>query len=673
MPYYNYWGYRRRRPRQRRFWRRRFRRPFQRRFWRRRQRHRWVRKRKLKTLKLREWQPQYIRKTVVKGYYPLFMSTSERLSNNLNCYLESIAPEFWPGGGGFSICNFSLNTLYQEHLVLHNWWTKSNENMPLIRFTGCKITLYRQETQDYLFCYNRTYPMQANMLTYTSTHPQAMLLNKQTVIVTCKQRSKSRKNYKIVRIKPPVQMQNKWYFQKDLAFLPLLQTMTTACSLDRMFLNSAAVSSTIGFTSLDTVGFRNHNFTKFSTTGYYPIHEEKLFGCYNGQEITKLKLSQLCYLGNPQDNTEGTPIGDIPLTAVGTQPKLSQQIDKARTEWGYQGNPFNAHYFYGDKRVLVTTLSWEQLKTKYGKDSEPNLDKQDFKLKTQKWVHCRYNPFKDKGKGNKIYLLKTDSTQHPDEWTPPPDEDIVISDIPLWLATWGYLDYQRKCGLQSQIDTTTVFVIYSTYIDPPSLKFYVPLDKPFLNGHSPYSEEIFPSDQFNWHPKVRYQVQSINNIAICGPTVAKLPEQNSCEGHMKYQFYFKVGGQPPPMSTLIDPDKQPKYNIPSNLLQTTSLQSPTTPFEYLLYNFDERRGQLTKKAAKRIKTDQETETNFLSITETNNSCPVLPYSKIQTPDSSEEEETQETSIEEQLLLQRREQKLLRRRINQLLNKLTILE
>lgn len=671
MPYYKYYGYRRRRPRQRRFWRRRFRRPFQRRFWRRK--HRWVRRKKLKTLKLKEWQPQYIRKVTVKGYYPLFLSTSERLSNNLCCYLESIAPEFWPGGGGFSIYNFSLTTLYQENLVLRNWWTKSNENMPLIRFTGCKITLYRQEYQDYLFYYNRTYPMQANMLTYTSTHPQAMLLNKNTVIVTCKQKSKSKKNYKTVRVRPPVQMQNKWYFQKDLAFLPLLQTMTTACSLDRMFLNASAVSSTIGFTSLDTVGFRNHNFTKFSTTGYAPIHDEKLFGMQNGTALTSYNFGDLEYLGNPQDFDTGLPINQIPISAVGTDPKLKQQIQRAKAEWGFQGNPFNPHYLYGDKRVIYTTKPWSYLEDTYGKTQEVKLKADDFKFKTQKTIECRYNPFKDKGKGNKIYILKTDSTQHPDDWTQPPDEDIVLQDLPLWLATWGYLDYQRKCGIQSSIDTTCVFVIYSPYIEPTSLKFYVPLDKSFLHGHSPYTEDLYPSDRLNWHPKVRYQVQTVNNIAICGPTVAKLPEQISCEAHMKYQFYFKVGGQPPPMSTIIDPDKQPKYNIPSNLLQTTSLQSPTTPFEYLLYNFDERRGELTKKAAKRIKTDHETETNFLSITDTSNSCPVVSHSKAQTADTSEEEEIEKTSIEEQLLLQRREQKLLRRRINQLLNKLTIIE
>ncbi|AXQ65794.1 MAG: hypothetical protein [Anelloviridae sp.] len=220
MPYWNYYRYRKYRPRQRRFWRRRPRRAFQRRLWRRKRRR--VRPRKLKKLRLTEWQPQYIRKIKVHGFYPLFMATDERLSNNNCCYLESVAPEFVPGGGGFSICNFSLETLYNEHLILHNWWTNSNENMPLIRYTGATIKLYRQETVDYLFCYNRSYPMLATFLTYTSSHPQAMLLNKHTRKITCKQRSRNKKPYVKLFIKPPTQMQNKWYFQKDLAFLPLI-------------------------------------------------------------------------------------------------------------------------------------------------------------------------------------------------------------------------------------------------------------------------------------------------------------------------------------------------------------------------------------------------------------------------------------------------------------------
>lgn len=155
----------------------------------------------------------------------------------------------------------------------------------------------------------------------------------------------------------------------------------------------------------------------------------------------------------------------------------------------------------------------------------------------------------------------------------------------------------------------------------------------------------------------------------------KLPDQTSVEGHIKYDFYFKVGGQPAPMSTLTAPDKQPKWitpNNPNNLIQNTSLQNPTTPFEYTLYNFDERRGQLTKKAAQRITKHQETETSLFPITEPSSLCPVTPYKEAQTTDSSETEE-EETTIEAQLLHQRREQKLLRKRINKLLLRLAQLE
>lgn len=120
------------------------------------------------------------------------MSTRERLSNNLCCYLESIAPHYLHGGGGWSICNFSLDTLYRENLVLRNWWSTSNDNMPLIRYLYCDIKLYRQQEVDYIFCFNNTPPMQANLLTYQSTSPQAMLLNNKKIIVACKKSNKNK-------------------------------------------------------------------------------------------------------------------------------------------------------------------------------------------------------------------------------------------------------------------------------------------------------------------------------------------------------------------------------------------------------------------------------------------------------------------------------------------------
>lgn len=114
-------------------------------------------------------------------------------------------------------------------------------------------------------------------------------------------------------------MYNKWYFQKDIAHVPLLQTMCTAASLDRMFLHSNAISSTVGFTSLDILGFRNHNYSKTSTTGYIPLPNTLLFGVRVKQNIKNIKITDLIFLGNPEDMTEGTPIGNIPQSDYNQQ------------------------------------------------------------------------------------------------------------------------------------------------------------------------------------------------------------------------------------------------------------------------------------------------------------------------------------------------------------------
>lgn len=145
------------------------------------------------------------------------MTTSERLSNNLNLYLDSTAPHLIPGGGGFSICNWSLYTLYKENLVLRNWCTKSNDNMPLVRFLGCKFTLYRQAELDYMFNYKNSFPMNSTLLTYQSTSPQAMILNKHTRIMACKKHNRNKKPYKKIFVRPPYQLQNRWYFQSKIA------------------------------------------------------------------------------------------------------------------------------------------------------------------------------------------------------------------------------------------------------------------------------------------------------------------------------------------------------------------------------------------------------------------------------------------------------------------------
>nr|UGV39335.1 MAG: ORF1 [TTV-like mini virus] len=676
-----YWRrrYRWRRRRPRWIYRRRFRRPFQRRWWRRK---RWVRKRKLKKLKLLQWQPHYIRKLSIKGMYPMIMTTKDRLSNNLNCYLESIASHDQHGGGGFSICNFSLMTLYLENLQLRNWWTTSNDNMPLIRYLGCTITLYRQAELDYLFYYNNEYPMNATLTTYQSTHPSAMLLNKHTLIMTCKKHNRNKKPYKKIKIKPPSQLLNKWYFQYDIANTPLLQTMTTAASLDRMFLNSTAVSSTIGIRVLDTEGFLNHAWKHNGTSPYEPRPHQICFAAQNGEAIHEIDIANLTVLGSVTDYTHGTIINAVTPKELptGWQQGNTQQFKNiqkklyaALTDSKNWGNIFLPDWLYGERRMITTNKSVKEL-VEYFKDKSKLQE--GFVEKTQKWKELRYNPFADKGAGNILYLIDIGDQLHSTDWTPPTNKDVVTTDLPLWALTWGYLDFQRKCKEYTDIDTNCIAVIQSPYFYPkPTPKFIVPLDDSFWNGHSPYMTEgnKTASDWHNWHPKVRFQTLSINTIATSGPATTKLPNNISTEAHIRYRFYFKIGGQPPPMSVLKKPDEQPKFPVPNNLLQTTSLQNPTTPFEYLLWNFDERRGELTKSATKRITEYQKPEKTLLPIAETSTWCPTISKKTQETPETSSTEEEETSTTEERIQLQRRKQKLLRKHINRILLRLTQLE
>ncbi len=124
--------------------------------------------------------------------------------------------------------------------------------------------------------------------------------------------------------------------------------------------------------------------------------------------------------------------------------------------------------------------------------------------------------------------------------------------------------------------------------------------------------------------------------------------------------------------TLTAPNNQIKFPTPDNLLKTNSLQSPTLPIEYYLYGFDQRRHELTKKAFKRIKTNQETETPLLPITDSTPDKYWTPDETTSTSESETEKEKEE-DLHYQLLKQRKCQKQLRHRIKQLLNRLTNIE
>lgn len=660
MPYY----WRRRPYRYRRYlWRRRARKIIRpRRFWRRRRRH-WVRKRKLKRITIKEWQPSKINRLKIFGPYPAFEGTNLRIGHDNTQYIDSIAPYKVPGGGLFGITVFTLKGLYELHTKARNWWTKSNCNMPLIKYLGCKITFYRSLDVDYIAVYSRCGSLTATEQLYQSAQPFILTLNKNKRIITCKNKNYHRKPYKVVKIPPPSLMTNKWYFQREILDIPLCMIITAAASLDRFYQAANTISNTIGFDSLNTDLFQYHNFKQRTTTPYKPNDVSYLFTVNNRTTDWKqLKVKDIILLGNTRTMTIGTPLGE------------KHNVDTYFSSPNSWGNPFYPTTLSQELQPLLiyNAQNVGQLKTELNAKWEQNLQTAGFTETTKPpIINCRYNPQNDYSR-NACFLANIDTDTS--KWHEPETEKLVTKGLPIWLLLHGWTDWLEKSKAAQHIHTDYILGIVSDHISPP-LHYYVPVDHNFLQGRSPFEtdDHVKDYDRENWHPKLNFQEETIAHLVNTGPGTPKLPNNISAEGHFSYRFYFKLGGCPPPMDNVCDPQKQPTFPTPHNILSSTLLQNPEFPPEYYLYSFDQRREMLTKRAAKRIKKDKDfTETFFKPTGETSLSIKIPSPETTSTEDSEEEEESEET-LQQRVQLQHRRQRKLRHRILRLLNLVQSLE
>nr|ALN98238.1 ORF1 [Chimpanzee anellovirus] len=583
-----------------------------------------------------------------------------RLANNYAQYEASTIPEHQPGGGSFSIYRFTLEALYEQFTLVRNWWTQSNNGLPLIRYRGCKLKLYRSDDVDYVVRYCNCFPMSDTELMHISAQPSVMMLNNQKILVPSKKTKPRGKPYVIKRIPPPSQMLTKWFFQKDIARTGLLMTTISAASFDHYFIDSWAQSTNATVTSLNTTIFQSRNFQNLGTTGYVPKPQYYMYATTNGSDNPQVK--ELIYLGNTLLRQQGTVINNTNLQDYNTKPE-------------YWGNPF--WHMYLNKNVTL----W------VGKTSHTDLFKQNnltkrvspeflTKMEQELIIKCRYNPERDTGVGNKIYILK--NTRNESGWDPPSNDNLILEGFPLWLILFGWTDWQKKLGEAQQIDINYILVIQSNFLSP-KLPYYVLIDNAFINNKSPFGQEdgdVTPSDNNHWYPKLNFQYSSINILVETGPGIPRFGNKKALESKFEYTFYFNFGGCPAKQELINDPSKQPQYPVPDNILQTTSLQSPETSIESYLYSFDERRGTITKRAAKRLKEYTDSEISLFTDgrqtaldPQVHKTTKAFKTQQDSTSDSEEEEET----LFEQLQHHRRKQKLLRDRILRLVTTIQQLE
>nr|UGV36005.1 MAG: ORF1 [TTV-like mini virus] len=642
-----YYNYRRRNPYQRRRRTRRRRRPFtfrtrklvRRTYGRRRtvRRKFYYKRKKLKRLPLNQWQPKTIKKCKIKGYFCIIQCSQGRQSNNYTLYQTTRAPHNYASGGGFSILKFTLDSLFEDLQKLRNYWTVTNENLDLCRYTGCKIDFFRHTDISYVCTYSLCEPMEVHKLSNMQTHPLRLLLEKNKIIVpSFKDAPHMKKTYIRKKIRPPKLLVNKWFFQRDFAPVGLLLLHTSCASLNHMYSAINTTNNTAGLYCINPDIFQKANFA--NATGYYPNSQIYYFGTENGSQT-------------PQPNDL------IPLTSIIRTPgKRGSQLSNAT-----KGNIFWHQYLHDDRQVFYSTKQ-----SPSASEIKP-LDKPII-------YGCRYNAYDDFGTGNEIYVVNNLNESWDTKTT-----DLSLNDYPIWLGLWGLVDWWKKIRPGYSLDSNYAIVIKTKHIYP-QLKFYVPLDLTFIDNKGPWGTDVTDlsaAAQAHWYPRLLFQQETLNNIALTGPAVAKAEYIKDWDLHIRYSFYFRWGGCPSKLVQIENPKTQPKYDIPDKLL-IQHIQDPKeqTPSK-ITYDWDIRRGDYTETAFKRITKDSE----HLQLSSTGRkrkpaTDPETHHHKTkiqkilqETQDSETEEESEETPVQQQLQRLRNKQRFLTRNILQLINQL----
>lgn len=581
-------------------------------------------------------------------------------------YEESIVPAMHPGGGGFSVMQFNLYNLYSMFQKCTNWWTVSNDNLPLCRYLGARIKFYQSQQTDYVAKITTQYPYNSNKLTYPSCQPGMLMLSNHKIILPSKNTEKRKKPYTKIWIKPPPQFTNRWYFQRDISTKPLMLIHTAACSLDNYYINPQSQSNNITIRHLNTKLFQNRQFKNPDKQPYWIKQQGTLYTYlyYTTHigDIQEAKIKDLIPLTDTTHYTEG-------MTAT----EFRDSWTTYKTNWyRYWGNPFMPKYQHETDHIYQTTVSPQTLTTLWTDENKQikQLDEQHkrvwTKLEEPIILQTRYNPNKDTGEGNKAFLLSNKKAEH--GWPTPGIPEIELDGFPLWLLLYGYTDFQKKLEQVQKIDEDYILCFQTNFTYPKYNATFVILDEDFIEGRDIHTHEELPNktDQNQWFPQYQFQQEAENNILLTGPGTPKSNNYQADEMKIEYKFYWKWGGAPAKMTNVENPTHQTVYPIPNNEHETTSLQNPTQAFENLLYSFDERQFQLTRAATKRIMCDWGLTENLFSITEPTKDVPAQQTLQTLLNQTSPSEE-KEKEIQQQLLLLKQQQLQLRNRIFQLIS------
>lgn len=503
-------------------------------------------------------------------------------------YKDSYTPEYEPGGGGWSLQQLSLGILYKENSDLQNYWTRSNSRLNLCRYVGAYIYLYRQPYTDYIFHYFHDPPKNVTKYYFASMHPVKLMQLQHTAIVTSFNTNPHKKKpYKKLKIKPPKLLKNQWYFQQHFSNTPLIHFVTSAISLTNMYGSDRAENNNCSLWVLNTDFFANPN-TQFTrqeqpSYGYHPNRNNYYWGVPIEPHTGNITRKDSVYLGNSMLNEQGRTAG--------------KNTYQTQSSWG---NPFFFRYLLQEYRTYITGATEDPLTWMDDKKLNEKVPDNYFR-ETPNVSKVRYNPFKDKGTGNKIYFVPNFSRAQ-QTWDPPSDKDIQFENFPLWIMLWGIEGILRQMGKCPNLYEDWVMVIQTQYFSSPQ-RFFVILSESFVHGQGAYDidrDQIPPLQYSKWFPKYKYQKEAVHSIIMTAPLVVRPDHTKNFQAVMKYNFLFKWGGNPSPLEPVYDPNSQPITPYPPEQQLSDEIIDPATDIRHFIYPWDIRRDIITPTAAKRI-------------------------------------------------------------------------
>nr|UHM27336.1 MAG: ORF1 [Torque teno midi virus] len=556
----NKWYKTRRQRRRRQYTRGRRRRPLKRR----RRRRKKVRRKKAK-LNLVQWQPDSITKCKIQGLGLLVMGSEGR---QFSCYTV-VKNKYWPpkvpSGGNFGCEKYTLAYLYEEYKFGNNIWTKTNISKDLCRYLFTRLIFYRHPETDFIVSYTRQPPFDLNILTYPGCHPHQLLQAKHKKIIYSKFTKPNGKYKTKIIIKPPKQMINKWFFTSDFCKHGLFLIKAAAMNLNYSYLGCCNQNQLANCLSL------NINF--YSHAGWAGTH------------VTAYK-----------------PYPTVPDTIWVTYPGKTEKTQITGMNASYTSSVALATGWFQPKILQASQLFTSQ--------SAPTA--------TRPVAAARYNPNKDPGTGNKIYLTSIFA----DTYKPPTtDKMLLLENLPIWLGLYGFTDYVRTVKTTDFLKQS-LLVIQTDYMhcepEIQSCKTFIPLDLTFIQGKS--YRGLTPTDyeSRNWYPSLERQLDAINALVCTGPYIPKYAETRNSTWELKYSYsvFFKWGGPQIHDEPVHDPCTFPTYPVPDKNTETIQIKDPAKQkTESLLHKWDLRRGIIKEKALKRIFSNISTDTEFQPITE----------------------------------------------------------